>query len=168
MPACLPVKHRPSSEHTLFDPWKALLLASIAKQLLQKSKVLACSVNTDQLQLRREIIHYTTSCHRGLKDISCLPHTHTNIFQNAAVFLLGSMVTIFKRLPEDIQAFGARERALVQDMPLLKEGDSSCHSTQIIKMHVLGQRERTMPTGKHDCSMRMKSFAACSHFHLWM
>lgn len=37
---------------------------------------------------------------------------------------------------------------LVQDLPLLKEGDSSCHSTQIIIM--LGQKERTMPKGKRD------------------
>lgn len=76
--------------------------------------------------------------------------THTNILQNAAGFLLGSMLTVFKWLPEEIQAFSARERALVQDVPLLEEGDSSCHSTQMIIMHVLGQRERTMPKGKHD------------------
>lgn len=33
---------------------------------------------------------------------------------------------------------------------LFEEGDSSCHSTQITIMYLLGQRERTMPKGKHD------------------
>ena len=92
-----------------------------------------------------------TSCHRGWKEISCLPRMQT-FSKNAAGFPLGSMVTICKRLPEEIQAFSAGEStgALVQDMPFLEEGDSSCHSTQIIIMYLLGQKERTMPKGKCD------------------
>lgn len=34
-------------------------------------------------------------------------------------------------------------------MTLLEEGDNFCHSTQIIIMYLLGQRERTMSMGKH-------------------
>lgn len=100
--------------------------------------MLACSVNTDQsiTVKKRDYTLHNLLPQRLEKDL--LPTTHTNIFQNAAEFLLGSRVTVFKRLPEEIQAFSVGERALVQDMPVLEEGDSSCHSTQIIIMHVLG------------------------------
>lgn len=83
-------------------------------------------------------------------------------------------MTIFKRLPEEIQACSAGERALVQDMTLLEEGDNFCHSTQIIIMYLLGQRERTMSTGKHGLivwewrALLPVLISACSHFCLWM
>lgn len=84
----------------------------------------------NQLQLIREIIHYTTLAHhihKHLPKCSWVPVRRHGYF--------------FKWLPEEIQALSAGERTLVQDMHLLEEGDSSCHSTQIIIMHVLGQRE---------------------------
>lgn len=112
------------------------------------NEVFACSVDIDQsttLKKRDYTLHMSQRLERDL-----LPTPHTNIFQNAGGFLFGSMVNVCKWLPEEIQAFRAGERALVQDMPVLEEGDSSCHSTQIIIMHVLGHRERTMPMGKHD------------------
>lgn len=92
-----------------------------------------------------------TSCHRGWKEISCLPCTQT-FSKSTAVCLSGSLVTISKPLPEESQASRAEEnmRALVQDMSLLKEGDSSCHSAQIMIMYLLGQEDRNVPEGKHD------------------
>ena len=108
----------------------------------------------NQLQLRRDIIYVTHDLlPRGWKETPCLPCTQT-FSKNAAGFLLGSTVTSFTQLPEMIQAFRAGEsaRASVHDMPFHEEGDSSCHSAQI--MYLPGQRERTMPKGKRDFVVR--------------
>lgn len=145
MSACLHLEHRRSSKQTLFDPWRALLLVSAPKQLLGKSKVLACSVSPDQsitVKKRDDTLHMT-SCHTVRKEISCLSRMQTSS-KNTAGFLCGGMVTILKWLSEVIQAFsaGVKARALVQDSPRLQEGDCAHHSIQIIT-YLLGQRERT-------------------------
>lgn len=73
---------------------------------------------------------------------SCLPHTQTSS-RNAA--LSPFLNDCQKRSKPSVQV-----RAWVQDTPLLEEGDSSCHSTRITIMYLLGRRERTMPKGKYD------------------
>lgn len=97
MSACLPLEHGLSSEQTPFDPWKAQLLASPNSSWERANKVLTCSVNSDQsiTAKKRDYTLRMTSCHRGWKEISCLPRMQT-FSKNAVGFLLGSTVTIFK------------------------------------------------------------------------